>query len=441
MSTQNLENRQHVSRAFRFSAINQIVNRIATFSSGIIIMRILSPLIGSTFFFLIVFAAAPTIGSWLNDENLGSALRLLSFAILIDGIGTIPLALLTRSMRQKRILAIETFSLVVQIVVTITLAKLDFGPNALVWGMIVSNGLSAGLMFVSAPEASIPGFHYETIKKLLKFSSPIALSNLFRVATMGADNLVVSAMQGPKQLGFYQLGYNGGNLPENTIGATIGRVSFAWFSEIRDNYKHRQKAFHDLTLGLVATTLPFVVFLSVMAEDIVRVLYGDKWIPAIEIVRILAFLGGLRVFMNFFADIFAAIGKPILELRVFVIWFTALLPSLIVGTHLWGIVGAAFAHIFVSAVIIIPIVVRNLVNHDFPVKTTAKNSIIFVVGAICQAIASYSISKMIDQPFISLVLAGSVGGLVFILVTFYPLNSIRKSFTRADHGFDQALEE
>ena len=68
-------------------------------------------------------------------------------------------------------------------------------------------------------------------------------------------------MQGPKQLGFYQLGYNGGNLPENTIGATIGRVSFAWFSEIRDNYKHRQKAFHDLTLGLVATTLPFVVFL------------------------------------------------------------------------------------------------------------------------------------------------------------------------------------
>ena len=197
MSTQNLENRQHVSRAFRFSAINQIVNRIATFSSGIIIMRILSPsdvgtyaaasaivifvtsfndfamnpaviqwkgrvsraarsgttvaLIGSTFFFLIVFAAAPTIGSWLNDENLGSALRLLSFAILIDGIGTIPLALLTRSMRQKRILAIETFSLVVQIVVTITLAKLDFGPNALVWGMIVSNGLSAGLMFVSAP--------------------------------------------------------------------------------------------------------------------------------------------------------------------------------------------------------------------------------------------------------------------------------------------------
>jgi len=398
-------------------------------------------LLGSLFFFLVIYASAPMVGDWLGDDSLSNVLRLLSFAILIDGFGTIPLALLTRSMRQKRILAIETVSLFVQIIVTIVLAWQDFGANALVWGMLISNGLSSLLMFISAPEAGIPGFHFETTKKLLKFSTPIAISNLFRVGTMSVDNLVVSATQGTKQLGFYQLGYNGGNLPENTIGATIGRVSFAWFSEIRDNVKHRQKAFHDLTLGLVATTLPFVVFLSVLADDIVRVLYGDKWIPAINIVRILAFLGGMRVFLNFFADIFAAIGKPILELRMFVIWFVALLPSLIVGAQIWGIVGAAFAHIFVSSFIIIPIVVRNLVANNFPVKTTAKNSVIFVVGAICQAAASYSISRLIGQPFISLAVAGIVGGLVFLLVTFYPLNNIRKSFTRADHGFDQALEE
>lgn len=485
MSGQNLENRQHVSRAFRFSAINQFVNRIATFSSGIIIMRILSPsdvgtyaaasaivifvtsfndfgmnpaviqwkgrvskaarsgttvaMAGSVLFFALIYAIAPTIAQVLGDEQLTSVLRLLSFAILIDGFGTVPLALLTRSMRQKRILAIETFSLASQIIITIVLASMGYGSNALVWGMLISNGISALLMFISAPEAGIPGFNLDATKKLLTFSSPIAISNFFRVGTMNADYLVIGAISGTKQLGFYQLGYNGGNLPENTIGATVGRVSFAWFSEIRDNDKFRKKAFHDLTLGLVATTLPFVIFLSVLAEEIVRVLYGDKWLPAVEIVRILAFLGGMRVFLNFFADIFAAIGKPILELRMFVIWFGALVPALILGTNLWGIEGAAFAHIFVSTLIIVPIVIQNLIKNDFPIGLTARNSLIFIIGALGQAVTSYSTAQLISQPFISLVVAGGLGGVVFVIVTFYPLNNIRKTFTRVDHGFDQAL--
>lgn len=485
MTSNQLENRQHVSRAFRFSAINQIVNRIATFGSGVIIMRILSPgdvgtyaaasaivvfttafndfsmnpaviqwkgrvsraarsgasiaLLGSLFFFGIVYAIAPYFGDWLNDEKLPSVLRLLSFAIIIDGVGTIPLALLTRKMRQKRILAIETFSLITQIVLTIILATKGLGANALVWGMLISNGLSAGLMLLSAPEAGIPGFHLETIKSLLNYSLPLALANVFRTGTMYADNIVVGAMQSTTQLGYYQLGYNGGNLPENTIGATVGRVSFAWFSEIRENQQHRIKAFHDLTLGLVATTLPFVVFLSVMSDDIVHVLYGEKWLPAVKIVRILAFLGGIRVFLNFFADIFAAIGEPILELRMFVIWLSALVPSLILGAYFGGITGVALAHVFVAVVLIMPIVFRNLARHDFPVLITAQNSIIFVLGALAQATTSYALSRFISQPFLSLVISGGAGGLIFILVTFRSLNNIKKTFTRADHGFDQAL--
>lgn len=488
MPSEQLENRQHVSRAFQFSALNQIINRIATFSSGIVIMRILSPsdvgvyaaasaivifatafndlamnpaviqwdgrvsraarsgttvaLVGSTILFGVVFLMAPYFANWLGEESLESVLRLLSFAILIDGIGTIPLALLTRAMRQRRILAIETVSLAIQILVTIVLALNDQGAKSLVWGMLVSNAFSAISMLISAPEAGLPGFHPETIKKLLRFSIPLATSNIFKVATVYTDNIVVGAISGTKQLGYYQLGYNGGNLPDNTIGATVGRVSFAWFSEIGKNEKHRKKAFHDLTLGLIATTLPFVVFLSVMADDIVRVLYGEKWIPAIEIVRILAFLGGIRVFINFFGDVFSAIGKPIIELRQFSLWFTALLPSLILGTHLLGIRGAAFAHLVVAFLLIFPIVVRNLHKNGFPVKATLFDSTIFIVAAINQALVSYLISRYIDNIYLSLIVSGGLGFVVFVIVSFKSLNRVRKSFTQKNHGFtDDELKE
>jgi O-antigen/teichoic acid export membrane protein len=478
---EQLEDRQHVSKAFQFSAVNQIVNRILTFLSGIAIMRILSPedvgiyaaamaivvfctsfndiamtpaviqwegrvsraarcgttiaMTGSGILFAMVFAGADSISGLLNEPELAGPLRLMSFAILIDGLGTIPLALLTRSMHQKRILIIETISLLIQIVTTIGLALNDFGATALIWGMLLSNGFTAIVMFISVPEACIPGFHKETITKLVRFGSPIALSNLFHTGTVNADNIVISAFEGSKELGYYQLGYNGGNLPENTVGATVGRVSFAWFSKIRDNAAHSRKAFHDLTLGLVATTFPFVIFLSVMADDVVHVLYGEKWLPAVDIVRILAFLGGARVFLNFFADIFSANGKPLLELKFYAIWFFTLVPALIAGAYFGGITGVAFAHVAVAALVISPIVGRALSKHGYPVAETARHSLIFVAGAIAQAITSLALADYIESPLASLIIAGGAGALIFLLVTFPSLNAIRKSFTKPDHGF------
>ena len=486
MSPSQLENRAHISRAIRFSAINQVVNRIATFASGIIVMRILLPgdvgtfaaatafvvfctafndicmgpaliqwkgnlhqaaksgatiaIGGSVFLYVIFYFLSPSIGNWLDDDQLSSVLRLLMLLVIIDGIGTVPLAVLTRKMRQKPILYIETISLAAQIIVTIVLAKNDFGPFSLVWGMVASNGLSTLMMFAIADEARLPGFHLDTAKKLIRFGSMLAVSNVFRVSTQYFDNLVVSATQGTTQLGYYQLGYNGGNLPENTVGATVGRVSFAWFSEIRENDKHRRKAFHDLTLGLVATTLPFVMVLSVLSTDIVQVLYGDKWRHAANIVRILAILGGIRVFLNFFADIFAANGKPHLELQIFSLWFAALIPALIIGSLVGGITGVAIAHVMVASLVIIPLVMFNLSKQDFPVAQTFKDSIVLVIGAICQGIVMFSISQMIESPFISLIISGAAGAGVFILVTFKVLKQIKKTFTDPSHGFSNLDE-
>lgn len=481
MTTEQLEDRKNVSKAFQFSAINQALNRILTFVSGIIIMRIVSPsdvgtfaaataivifctsfndismtpaviqwkgrvsqaartgasiaMLGSIFLYAVIFIVAPHFGNWINDEHLSPVLKILGIAILIDGVGTIPLALLTRAMRQKRILVIESISLLIQIVVTVTLAQLGHGAYALVWGMLLSNGFSAIMMLASAPEAGIPGFHLETAKRLIRFGAPLTLSNAFHIGTVQVDNIVVGRSQGTTQLGYYQLGYNGGNLPENTIGATVGRVSFAWFSNIRDNIAHQKKAFQDLTLGLLATTLPFVVLLSVMSEELVHVLYGEKWAPAADIVRILAYLGGIRVFLNFFTDILAANGKPWLELRIYALWFVALIPALIIGSHVDGIEGVAYAHVATGAIVVVPLSLIYIAREGFSLKTTASHGSIFVVAAALQAITSYSLNQMISSPFWSLIIAGGAGGAVFILVSFTQLNKIRKAFTRPDHGF------
>ncbi|MFN8015307.1 MAG: oligosaccharide flippase family protein [Acidimicrobiia bacterium] len=479
------EDRNDVSRAFRFSALNQVVTRIATFISGIIVMRILSPndvgtvagatafvvlctsfndicmgpaviqykgriaqaarnattiaLSGSVIIFCFFYFLAPYISTWLDNSKLTNVLRLLLLLVVIDGIGTVPLALLTRSLRQKAILFIETISLIIQISVTVILAILDFGPYSIVWGMIASNAFSALAMFAIAHEASLPGYHFETSKKLLSFGITLAISNLFRTATQYYDNIIVGITQGTKTLGYYQLGYNGGNLPETTISATVSRVSFAWFSKIKENESYRKKAFHDLTLGLLATTLPFVTLLSVLANDVVVTLYGEKWIPAANIVRILAVLGGIRVFINFFAEIFSANNKQVLELKLFSLWFISLVPSLLIGSLIGSITGVAFAHVLVAAFIILPFVLRKLHINDFSIFKTLKDSITFWFGALLSGISAYAVSRLIESPFVTVLVAGAVGMSVYVLCCYKNLIAIKKSFSQPDHGFNESV--
>ena len=51
-----------------------------------------------------------------------------------------------------------------------------------------------------------------------------------REGAVNVDGLVVGGVLGSTQLGFYQLAFNLGSLPQNTIGATLTRVLYAGFA-------------------------------------------------------------------------------------------------------------------------------------------------------------------------------------------------------------------
>jgi PST family polysaccharide transporter len=472
----DLDNREHVTRAFRFSAMNQVATRILTFVSGIVVMRILSPsevgtfagataivvfctacndlamsptiiqwkgklshatstawtvsIVGSSILYGVIFLLAPTFANMMDNHQIVAVLRILAVAIIIDGFGSVPLAVLTRHMRQKTLLYIESFSLIIQIVITVTLAAMNFGTYALVWSMLVSNALTVVLMIFLVENIGRPGMDKNILKQLTKFGGPIAGANILREVTTNFDNVVVGTTQGTRQLGFYQLGYNGGNLPENTIGATVGRVAFAWFAQLTADTKRRSQAFHDLTLAIMAITLPFVVFLVTLADKFVITLYGDKWEPAINIVRLLAILGGMRVFMNFFADVFGANGEPLLELKTFALWAIAIVPALIIGAKVDGITGVAAAHILVAALVVAPLVIKNLAVHGFSFKGVLRHSIPLFIGAIFQAIVCIVIDQQVGSGLVTMVVAGVAGSAAYIACTYRTLLTIKKSFSK-----------
>ena len=61
-----------------------------------------------------------------------------------------------------------------------------------------------------------------------------------------------------------------------------------------------------------------------------------------------ALLAGLRILFELFYDYFVVLGSTRVVFTVQVIWFVALVPALYAGAQLWGMAGAAAAHVVVA---------------------------------------------------------------------------------------------
>jgi O-antigen/teichoic acid export membrane protein len=91
--------------------------------------------------------------------------------------------------------------------------------------------------------------------------------------------------------------------------------------------------------------------LSVVAPDVIALVYGPKWSPTVPLLQILAYAGILRAFTSGAQYLFVALGQPRVSARLAAIRATVLIPLVIVGAGLGGAVGAAWAMLAAAAAI------------------------------------------------------------------------------------------
>ena len=66
----------------------------------------------------------------------------------------------------------------------------------------------------------------------------------------------------------------------------------------------------------VAAILPVVLLLGVLAPEVIRFVYGEKWLPTVTALRFLLVLGGLRIVLELFGNLISADGRPQVNLAI-----------------------------------------------------------------------------------------------------------------------------
>lgn len=291
----------------------------------------------------IIFTIAPFIAEYYEHEVLDIIIQVIALTLIVNSFGNINTVKLQRDLNFKKLSYIEQINSFFSFIVVIGLAYYFRDVWALVIVHVASCLLGVILSYIFVPGK--PCFHldFKIARKLFSYGKFITGLTIVIYVTMEVDNLIIGKILGLNVLGYYVLAYTLANLPATHFAKIVSRVLFPAYSQLQGNMPALQSTFLHVYKIVAIINIPITVLFIVLAPEIIRAIYGDKWLPATDALRILAIFGFFRSLSGLGGYMFNAVGKPNLTFYLNLVRLILLLILIFPLTEKYGLVGASLA--------------------------------------------------------------------------------------------------
>ncbi len=381
----------------------------------------------STVIYLGLYVSASSVARALGSPSATYMLRILCLCVIIDGLSSVPLALLTRDFAQGRRMMVDTANFVVSTGITVWLAFAGLGAMSFAWGSLAGCLVAWLVSLAAAPYVTLPGWNGAQARQLLSFGLPLAGASLLTLGVFNVDSAIVGATLGPAMLGLYQLAFNVSSWPVTTISQAVARVSFAGFSRVADSKQDLVDAFTKSLGLLMALAVPACVLLATLAAPLLHAIYGTRWLSAAPALSLLALLGLMRVAYGLFYDGLAASDRRNMLMVIQGLWLVALIPVLLAGARTHGITGVSAGHVIVAAGLVGPAFLWAMSRAGIPVRAMARACWRPAAGGALMTVVSLAVVRVLGGGLTGLAAAIFLSSAVYLPVVYPMLALLRRS--------------
>jgi len=197
-----------------------------------------------------------------------------------------------------------------------------------------------------------------TARRLLRYSNPMFATRVLEVLMQRFDRLLIGSMIGKDQLGSY---HNGRYLAEMgyTLVLPVLRLSFNVYSRVREDMERLRRAWQLVNYFILRAAVLLTIVLALVPKDVVVVMFGAKWLPAVPTARILApYAGMLPVFANMVQLLY---GRGMMRQSVVLrsIQVAVFVPGVLIAARLGGVDAIGWA-LLVTMLVGFAVMVRDL---------------------------------------------------------------------------------
>jgi len=259
---------------------------------------------------------SPLIASFFETPELRMIVVILSLNFILSSFAVVQQAILTKAMQFRALMVRDLGAVILSGIVGVACAIRGLG----VWSLVaqtltytVANNLFLWHFSHWRPRFT---FSRAAIGDIFRFSANMTGFQFVNYFARNLDHLVVGKFLGAQALGYYTLAYKLMMLPMQNSTWVINKVMFPAFSRIQDQLEKVRENYLKLLKAVALLVFPGMALFHVLASDLVPLVYGDQWQPAVALIEILCFCGMAQSISSLGGVIYLSRGRADVQFKM-----------------------------------------------------------------------------------------------------------------------------
>jgi teichuronic acid exporter len=357
--------------------------------------------------FGMVLISAPSLGRYFREPALPGMLRLVGLVFLVNGVGAASGFMLARRMAFRQKAQAEFAGNFAGAVSTLGFAFAGFGVWSLAGGYLIQHTTTNALYCLYCPLGFYPPAFGARLRSSLQFGSQVAAGKVLWWVSSSADEIIVGRVLGSVQLGYYGLAVQFGSLPLQKLVSLVTQVALPSFSAIQHDEESLRRYYLKLVGFMAFVTFPTCLGMFVVADAAVRSLLGEKWLPMVFPLKLLALATCLRAVETLNTPLLVARNRPGIPLFNSLLQTVVLPLAFLVGSR-WGISGVAAAWVCAWPLLYAVVTAQTLRVLGLPVRSYLAALRHPFAGSVAMMLSVFLVQSLLP--------AGVRPGLVVLLI-------------------------
>ena len=361
----------------------------------------------------LLLLCAPLVASFFNEPRAVAVVMALSVRPVIDGLQNIGIVCFRKELDFAREFRFNLVAKLLGVVIQLGAAITFRNYWALVVGMIAASFVATILSYVMHPYR--PRLSFARAGKIFSFSQWLLIARVGSYLTSRVDEFMVGRLMGTGAMGGYRVASELASAPTIEIIMPMRRALYPALSQVSDDPEAYQRTVAQTLAAVAVVCIGLGVGLACVAELVVPLVLGPKWLTTIPVMRWLALLGATTAIILVLEVPLWVADRTKLSALITWIELVILLPLVYLATVRWGVEGAAASRVLVS-VLMLPVAALAL-------RSACGVGLLPLVKAVLRAalagglMAAAIVGTPSAQGSVALALALKVilGGLVYTL--------------------------
>jgi O-antigen/teichoic acid export membrane protein len=264
---------------------------------------------------LVLLVLSGWLGGWFGEPAMVPVMRVLALGFVVIPFGSITQSLLIRRLAADKQVWITAAGTIAYCASCLLLAWLGFGTMSLAWANLVNICASVLVCVVLRP-AGLPWRpslrHWRSVAH---FGAATLATNCADALNNALPDILLGKLGTARHVGLFSRANSTVSLFSYVAGATINYGAVSYLSHAH----HRGEAIAPLlrraTALLTGLGWPAFAVTALAAGDLVRALYGPRWLDCVPAVAPLALAAAVAMLFQYLPPALTAIGRPALGAR------------------------------------------------------------------------------------------------------------------------------